>query len=163
MTDQHTVQAGTQTIAVRKDLRVPMRDGITLAADTYSAGRFVADARAAQQDVESRGLRAFFVGGTSLYYKTYVYGMLEGPSADPALRDPVRWQAGDVDAIVMDASGRQRQHAGDQVEDRRLAGPVRTDQAADLSGRERQADAVDGADAAETLGDLGELQHLPRP
>ena len=37
MTDQHTVQAGTQTIAVRKDLRVPMRDGITLAADTRSA------------------------------------------------------------------------------------------------------------------------------
>ncbi|NED74869.1 CocE/NonD family hydrolase [Streptomyces sp. SID9944] len=36
MTDLHTIRAGEQTIAVRKDLRVPMRDGVTLAADTYS-------------------------------------------------------------------------------------------------------------------------------
>ncbi|TQN42856.1 hypothetical protein FHU33_2265 [Blastococcus colisei] len=36
MADIRQVQAGTQTIAVRKDLRVPMRDGVTLAADVYS-------------------------------------------------------------------------------------------------------------------------------
>jgi predicted acyl esterase len=36
MADIRQVQAGTQTIAVRKDLRVPMRDGVSLAADTYS-------------------------------------------------------------------------------------------------------------------------------
>ncbi|HZB20109.1 MAG TPA: CocE/NonD family hydrolase [Blastococcus sp.] len=36
MADIRQVQAGTQTIAVRKDLRVPMRDGATLAADVYS-------------------------------------------------------------------------------------------------------------------------------
>ena len=35
MADTHTIQAGEQTIAVRKDLRVPMRDGIALAADAY--------------------------------------------------------------------------------------------------------------------------------
>ncbi|MEU9282693.1 CocE/NonD family hydrolase [Streptomyces sp. NPDC048341] len=36
MTDLQTIRAGLETIAVRKDLRVPMRDGVTLAADTYS-------------------------------------------------------------------------------------------------------------------------------
>ncbi|HZK06413.1 MAG TPA: CocE/NonD family hydrolase [Actinomycetaceae bacterium] len=35
MADYQTVSAGDQEIAVRKDLRVPMRDGVTLAADAY--------------------------------------------------------------------------------------------------------------------------------
>lgn len=35
MADFTTIQAGEQTIAVRKDLRVPMRDGVELAADAY--------------------------------------------------------------------------------------------------------------------------------
>jgi predicted acyl esterase len=37
MTDLRTVEAGEQTITVRKDLRVPMRDGVHLAADAYHA------------------------------------------------------------------------------------------------------------------------------
>ncbi|GAA4708793.1 hypothetical protein APR04_004604 [Promicromonospora umidemergens] len=36
MTDYRTLDAGGQEIAVRKDLRVPMRDGVTLVADAYS-------------------------------------------------------------------------------------------------------------------------------
>ena len=36
MADIRLLDAGGQKIAVRKDLRVPMRDGITLAADAYS-------------------------------------------------------------------------------------------------------------------------------
>ncbi|WP_169988964.1 CocE/NonD family hydrolase [Microbispora sp. H10836] len=35
MADFQTIRAGEQTIAVRKDLRVPMRDGVTLAVDAY--------------------------------------------------------------------------------------------------------------------------------
>lgn len=37
MSSRHTIQAGAQSISVDKDLRVPMRDGVTLAADAYSA------------------------------------------------------------------------------------------------------------------------------
>ena len=33
MVDFHTWQAGTETIGITKNLRVPMRDGIELAAD----------------------------------------------------------------------------------------------------------------------------------
>jgi predicted acyl esterase len=36
MDDIRQLRAGTRTISVRKDLRVPMRDGVTLAADVYS-------------------------------------------------------------------------------------------------------------------------------
>lgn len=36
MIEHKTWQAGDQTIAITKHLRVPMRDGITLAADTYA-------------------------------------------------------------------------------------------------------------------------------
>lgn len=35
MTEYTVFQAGTQSIGVRKDLRVPMRDGVVLAADAY--------------------------------------------------------------------------------------------------------------------------------
>ena len=35
MGDVRTIRAGRQTIAVRKDLRIPMRDGVHLAADAY--------------------------------------------------------------------------------------------------------------------------------
>jgi len=56
-------------------------------SETYSAGRFVRDAAEARRELEARGKRAVFVGGTSLYYKAYRYGMFEGPPADPVLRD----------------------------------------------------------------------------
>ncbi|HTF55662.1 MAG TPA: tRNA (adenosine(37)-N6)-dimethylallyltransferase MiaA, partial [Planctomycetota bacterium] len=56
-------------------------------SETYSAGRFVRDAEGARRGIEARGKGALFVGGTSLYYKAYRYGMFEGPPADPVLRD----------------------------------------------------------------------------
>jgi tRNA dimethylallyltransferase len=52
-------------------------------SDSYNAGRFVRDARAAMGECA----RPLFVGGTALYYKTLVYGIFEGPQADPALRE----------------------------------------------------------------------------
>lgn len=55
-------------------------------SESYNAGRFVADASAARAEIEGRGRRPFFVGGTGLYYKAYVYGIFEGPAADPGLR-----------------------------------------------------------------------------
>jgi tRNA dimethylallyltransferase len=51
-------------------------------SESYNAGRFVRDARAAMEGVE----RPLFVGGTALYYKAFAYGLFEGPEADPVLR-----------------------------------------------------------------------------
>jgi tRNA dimethylallyltransferase len=52
-------------------------------SESYNAGRFVRDARRCLEDCP----RPLFVGGTALYYKTFAYGIFEGPEADPALRE----------------------------------------------------------------------------
>lgn len=51
--------------------------------DAYNAGRFVRDARAAEALI---GETAIYVGGTSLYYKALVYGLLEAPAVPPEVR-----------------------------------------------------------------------------
>lgn len=43
-------------------------------------------ALAAIRDVESRGRRALFVGGTALYLKAMLRGLFDGPGADPEVR-----------------------------------------------------------------------------
>src|SRR5262245_66233434 len=52
-------------------------------SESYNAGRFVRDARKCLEECP----RPLFVGGTALYYKTFAYGIFEGPEADPALRE----------------------------------------------------------------------------
>ena len=52
-------------------------------SESYNAGRFVRDARKCLEECP----RPLFVGGTGLYYKTFAYGLFEGPEADPALRE----------------------------------------------------------------------------
>jgi tRNA dimethylallyltransferase len=52
-------------------------------SESYNAGRFVRDARQCLQDCA----RPLFAGGTALYYKTFAYGLFEGPEADPVLRE----------------------------------------------------------------------------
>ncbi len=52
-------------------------------SESYNAGRFVRDARNCLRECP----RPLFVGGTALYYKTFAYGLFEGPEADPALRE----------------------------------------------------------------------------
>ncbi len=39
------------------------------------------------REVENRGKTALFVGGTPLYLKAMLFGLFEGPPADPAIRD----------------------------------------------------------------------------
>ncbi len=64
-------------------------------SESYNAGRFVAHAQAAQTDIESRGKRALFVGGTALYYKAFMYGLFSGPEADPELREELSAMGGE--------------------------------------------------------------------
>lgn len=54
--------------------------------ETYSAARFVADARAAIEQVRARGRLPLLVGGTMLYARALVDGLHPLPGADPALR-----------------------------------------------------------------------------
>jgi tRNA dimethylallyltransferase len=54
--------------------------------ESYSAGRFRAEALALMTDIRARGRIPLLVGGTMLYFKALKDGLDELPAADPALR-----------------------------------------------------------------------------
>jgi tRNA dimethylallyltransferase len=54
--------------------------------DRYDAARFARDAAAAIREIRSRGRWPVLVGGTGLYYRALVRGLLPRPPADHALR-----------------------------------------------------------------------------
>jgi hypothetical protein len=55
-------------------------------------------------------------------------------------------------------AGEAPEHRTDQVEECRLSGAVRADQAADLSGFDLEAHILDGGQAAEALGDADNVE-----
>src|SRR5439155_18648678 len=84
-------------------------------------------------------------------------GNLEGPrhaEPDPA----VDRQAGDVFAEQQNAAGADWKLTADQVEQGRLAGPVRSDHRLTLALTDGQSHVPDGQQAAEGLGDRPELE-----
>jgi tRNA dimethylallyltransferase len=54
--------------------------------DVYSAARFQADADRAIADIRGRGKPVVVVGGTGLYLRVLLRGVMEAPSANPAFR-----------------------------------------------------------------------------
>jgi tRNA dimethylallyltransferase len=61
--------------------------------ETYSAGRFRADAIEAVSAVLARGRLPLLVGGTMLYYRALTHGIDALPAADPALRAAIDLEA----------------------------------------------------------------------
>lgn len=61
--------------------------------ESYSAGRFRADAIAAVQGILARGRAPLLVGGTMLYYRALAQGIDALPAADPALRAAIDAEA----------------------------------------------------------------------
>jgi tRNA dimethylallyltransferase len=55
--------------------------------ESYSAARFVADAKQVCDDIRARGALPLLVGGTMLYVKALREGLDDIPPSDPALRD----------------------------------------------------------------------------
>lgn len=54
--------------------------------DTYSVGRYVADAAVAVADIRHRGRIPMFLGGTPLYLQAILRGFFHAPPADAAIR-----------------------------------------------------------------------------
>jgi tRNA dimethylallyltransferase len=52
----------------------------------YSAGRYADAARAAAAQIHARGKLVLLVGGTGLYIRAFLEGLLHGAEADPELR-----------------------------------------------------------------------------
>ena len=91
--------------------------------------------------------------------------LLEG-ARDAAAGDAVGPQAGDLAAVEEDAAGVGRLEAGDQVEQRRLAGAVGADDAEDLALVDIEGDVGVGGEAAEALGhafDVEQQAHVRLP
>jgi len=53
----------------------------------YSAGRYARDARAAIAAIGARGHVAFLTGGTGLYIRAVLHGLIDGAEADEQLRE----------------------------------------------------------------------------
>jgi len=75
--------------------------------ESSSVAWWLEKAAATCRDIEARGKRVLFVGGTPLYLKALCHGLFEGPAANPAIRQRLYQEAA--------ASGRLKLH-------RRLAG-----------------------------------------
>ncbi|UCE85181.1 MAG: tRNA (adenosine(37)-N6)-dimethylallyltransferase MiaA [Deltaproteobacteria bacterium] len=77
----------------------------------YSAGRYLEDARAAARGVHERGRVVFLTGGTGLYIRAFLHGLLGAGGAEPELR------------AALEAADREARDAGDPARlHRRLAG-----------------------------------------
>jgi tRNA dimethylallyltransferase len=61
--------------------------------EAYDAGRFACEATAAIEDARRRGRHAVLVGGTGLYFRALVRGLLPRPPADRALRAALQAEA----------------------------------------------------------------------
>ena len=62
-------------------------------AQSYSAARFVADARRLADEIRARGRWPLLVGGTMMYFKALVDGIDDMPAADPAIRAAIDAEA----------------------------------------------------------------------
>lgn len=84
-----------------------------------------------------------------------VHGLLLGHQADLPVDVVV---VPDLPAVQGRRAVRRREESGHHVQQRRLAGAVRAEQAGD-AGPDRHRDVVDRHDVAVPAGDLGEFQH----
>lgn len=73
------------TLAERAQVPHAMID-VVLPSEVFSAGRFSLDARRAAGHIHARGLPVFLVGGTGLYIRAFLEGLVEGGAANSALR-----------------------------------------------------------------------------
>src|SRR5438132_9996827 len=63
--------------------------------ESASVAWWLEQAAACCRDIESRGKRILVVGGTPLYLKALLFGLFDGPAADPCLRQRLAEEARD--------------------------------------------------------------------
>jgi tRNA dimethylallyltransferase len=92
------------------------------AAENYSAGRWLADARAAIRETQAAGKRPILVGGTGLYFKLLTQGIASVPAIPAEVRAAVRARLATEDAATLhaelarrDPASAARLHCGDAV------------------------------------------------
>ncbi len=96
-TDSMQVYRDLRIITARptpaEEARVPhLLYGHVDAAENYSVGRYVRDARAALDEAERSGRLPIFVGGSGLYFKALLAGLAAIPPVPPDIRAAMREQ-----------------------------------------------------------------------
>ncbi len=82
------MDVGTAKPTLAERARVPHHVFDVVAPDAnYSAGRYGLDARAAAADIHARGGLVVLVGGTGLYIRAFLEGMVSDGGADPEIRE----------------------------------------------------------------------------
>jgi tRNA dimethylallyltransferase len=71
--------------------------------DAANVADFRAWAARAVAEIEARGKRVLFVGGTALYLKALLRGLFEGPGADPNMRQELEQEADRLGGTAMHA------------------------------------------------------------
>src|SRR6266540_77787 len=121
------------------------------------------EARRTEDRAEHATLDAAVPGNEDVLERSHVVeeaDVLKGPR-HAERRDFVRRQTGDRPAVEVDAARGRLVHAGEDVEEGRLAGAVRPDEADDLSARDDEVDVVDGDQPSELLPDVDRLEDVP--
>ena len=82
------MDVGTAKPSLEERARVPhhLFDVVPPDAD-YSAGRYAEDARRVVGEIHARGHLPILVGGTGLYIRAFLYGLVSTGAADAALRE----------------------------------------------------------------------------
>lgn len=124
-------------------------------ADSYSAARFLADADAAMQAIESRGRVPLLVGGTMLYFRAFQSGLASLPAADPAIRQRLEaraaaegWPALHAELARLDPASAIRIRPGDRQRIQRALEVV------EQTGRPMSAQLAENLRGATRAGDL---------
>jgi tRNA dimethylallyltransferase len=60
------------------------------AAEDFSVAKYLAAAAVAEADVKARGKKALYVGGTTMWFKALVFGLLEIPDTSVALEQELQ-------------------------------------------------------------------------
>ena len=100
------LEIGTAKPSLAERARVPhhLIDVVT-PDQTYSAGRYARDARAAIAAIHARGGVPLLTGGTGLYIRAALHGLIDGVEADEELREQLEAEqrsaerAGDADRL----------------------------------------------------------------
>ncbi len=64
--------------------------------ESASVAWWLGEAERCCREIEARGRRVLFVGGTPLYLKTLLYGLFEGPPADESIRRRLELEATEI-------------------------------------------------------------------
>lgn len=83
--------------------------------ETFDTARWCEAAAAVLADVQARGRRALFVGGTPLYLMAFFKGLMHGPAADPGLRAALEAREAATPGCLHEELGRRDPQAAARI------------------------------------------------